>query len=97
IGDVTGHGLESGALAIMVQSTVRGLLANQENDPVKFISALNQMVYHNVIRMNAEKSMTLALLFYQNGSLILSGQHEDVIVVRAGGLLEKIDTIDLGF
>jgi serine phosphatase RsbU (regulator of sigma subunit) len=97
IGDVTGHGLESGALAIMVQSTVRGLLANQETDPVKFISALNQMVYHNVLRMNAEKSMTLSLLFYQNGSLILTGQHEEVIVVRAGGRLEKIDTIDLGF
>jgi serine phosphatase RsbU (regulator of sigma subunit) len=97
IGDVTGHGLESGALAIMVQSTVRGLLANQENDPVKFINALNEMVYHNVIRMNTEKSMTLSLLFYQKGVLIFSGQHEEVLLVRAGGLLEKIDTFDLGF
>jgi len=96
IGDVTGHGLESGALAIMVQSAVRTLLANNETNSVKFFSALNQMVYHNVVRMNVEKSLTLLLLNYQNGQLRLSGQHEEIIVVRQGEL-ELIDTIDLGF
>jgi predicted ATPase/serine phosphatase RsbU (regulator of sigma subunit)/tRNA A-37 threonylcarbamoyl transferase component Bud32 len=96
IGDVTGHGLESGALAIMVQSSIRTLLANNETDPVKFFSALNQMVYHNVQRMNAEKSLTLALVNYQDNQLYLSGQHEEIIVVRSGKL-ELIDTMDLGF
>ncbi|RKZ77667.1 MAG: hypothetical protein DRR19_27605 [Candidatus Parabeggiatoa sp. nov. 1] len=107
IGDVTGHGLQSGALAIMVQSSVRTLLANNETDPVKFLSALNQMVYHNVARMNAEKSLTLALLDYQfstspafpkhtGGILRLAGQHEEMIVVREGQV-ELIDTVDLGF
>ncbi|MDM8561223.1 two-component regulator propeller domain-containing protein [Candidatus Parabeggiatoa sp. HSG14] len=96
IGDVTGHGLESGALAIMVQSSVRTLLANNETDPVKFFSALNQMVFHNVQRMNVEKSLTLALVDYKENQLYISGQHEEVIVVR-NGELELIDTIDLGF
>jgi signal transduction histidine kinase/serine phosphatase RsbU (regulator of sigma subunit) len=98
IGDVTGHGLESGALAIMVQSAVRTLLAAYHQlDAVKFLTALNQMVYHNVIRMNAEKSLTLSLLSYQNGQLVLTGQHEEMIVIRANGELEQIDTMDLGF
>ncbi|MEK8021639.1 MAG: SpoIIE family protein phosphatase [Candidatus Parabeggiatoa sp.] len=96
IGDVTGHGLESGALAIMVQSSVRTLLANNETDPVKFFSALNQMVFHNVQRMNVGKSLTLALVSYQDNQLYLSGQHEEMIVVR-NGELELIDTLDLGF
>jgi signal transduction histidine kinase/serine phosphatase RsbU (regulator of sigma subunit) len=97
IGDVTGHGLESGALAIMVQSSIRTLLASyQKLDSVKFLSALNQMVYHNVLRMNAEKSLTLALLSYQDGQLCLTGQHEEMIVVRQGEV-ELIDTLDLGF
>ncbi|MBE9563491.1 MAG: response regulator, partial [Proteobacteria bacterium] len=96
IGDVTGHGLESGALAIMVQSAVRALLADNETDPVKFLSAINEVIYHNVARMNTEKNLTLALLNYQNGELYLSGQHEEIIVVR-NGELELIDTIDLGF
>lgn len=98
IGDVTGHGLESGVLAIMVQSSIRTLLAcYQKLDSVKFLSALNQMVYHNAIRMKAEKNMTLALLSYQQGQLVLTGQHEEMLVIRNGGELEKIDTIDLGF
>jgi len=97
IGDVTGHGLESGALAIMVQSTVRALLASyQELDSVKFLTALNQMVYHNVQRMNTDKNLTLALLSYQDGQLCLTGQHEEMIVVRQGEV-ELIDTINLGF
>ncbi|MDM8559954.1 SpoIIE family protein phosphatase [Candidatus Parabeggiatoa sp. HSG14] len=102
IGDVTGHGLESGVLAIMVQSTVRALLANNETDPAKFLTALNEVVYHNVARMNSDKNLTLALLDYQpsasqNGGILrLSGQHEQMIVVR-NGEVELIDTIDLGF
>ncbi len=98
IGDVTGHGLESGALAIMVQSAVRTLLAAYHQlDAVKFLTALNKMVYHNVIRMNAEKSLTLSLLSYQDGHLVLTGQHEDMIVIRSNGEIEEIDTMDLGF
>ena len=96
IGDVTGHGLESGALAIMVQSSIRTLLANNETDPVKFFSALNQMVFHNVERMKVGKSLTLTLVDYQDKQLYLSGQHEQMIVVRQGKL-ELIDTFDLGF
>jgi serine phosphatase RsbU (regulator of sigma subunit) len=37
------------------------------------------------------------LLDYEMGQLALSGQHEEVIVVRADGSLEQIDMIDLGF
>jgi serine phosphatase RsbU (regulator of sigma subunit) len=96
IGDVTGHGLESGVLAIMTQMGVRTLLANNETDPVKFLSAINEAVYNNVQRMNCDKNLTLALLDYQNGQVKLSGQHEKIIVVRQGEV-ELIDTIDLGF
>lgn len=97
IGDVTGHGIESGVLMIMVQTAVRTLLANNENDPVKFLSVLNQTIYGNVQRMNSDKNLTLSLLDYQDGILCLSGQHEETIVVRVDGRIERIDTIDLGF
>lgn len=97
IGDVTGHGLESGVLMIMAQTAVRTLMQNQETDPVKFFDTLNRTLYDNVQRMNSDKSMSLALLDYKKGSLRLSGQHETVIIVRGDGTLEEIDTIDLGF
>lgn len=97
IGDITGHGLESGVLMIMVQTAVQTLLAYGETDPVKFLDVLNQTIYKNVLRMNSDKNLSLSLLDYQQGQLHLSGQHEELIVVRSGGRVERIDTIDLGF
>jgi serine phosphatase RsbU (regulator of sigma subunit) len=96
IGDVTGHGLESGALALMVQSAMLTLLVSHDKiNPINFLNALNQMVYHNVLRMDSDKNLTLSILDYQNGQLTISGQHEEIIVVL-NGELETIDTTDLG-
>ena len=97
IGDVTGHGLESGMLMIMVQTAVRTLLQNEENDPVRFLDTLNRTIYGNVQRMSSDKNLTLSLIDYEHGKLTLSGQHEEIIVVRRNGTLERFDTIDLGF
>ncbi|MDM8558951.1 SpoIIE family protein phosphatase [Candidatus Parabeggiatoa sp. HSG14] len=96
IGDVIGHGLESGVLAMMTQTAVKTLLANNETDSVKFLTALNETIYHNVQRMNSDKNLTFALLDYQNGQVRLTGQHEEMIVVQQGEL-KLIDTVDLGF
>jgi len=97
IGDVTGHGLESSVLMIMVQTAVRTLLIHNERNPVKFLNTLNRTIYGNVKRMKSSKNLTLALLDYQAGKLTLSGQHEELIIVRQNGDIERIDTIDLGF
>ncbi len=109
IGDVTGHGLESGVLAIMVQTAVRTMLAhNETTDLTKFLNTLNDVIYSNVQRMNSDKNLTFMLLNYESintqansddtkGVLCLSGQHETIIIVRATGAIEEIDTIDLGF
>ncbi len=101
IGDVTGHGLESGVLAIMAQTAVRTLLANHETDPVKFLAAINETLYENAQRMSSDKNLTLILLEYEpqaggGGLLRLSGQHEDPIMVR-NGIVEQVDTTELGF
>ncbi|MDJ1173337.1 ammonium transporter [Roseofilum capinflatum] len=96
IGDVTGHGLESGVLSIMVQTAVRTLLETQETDPERFLDILNRTIYHNVQRMKSEKNLTLSILDYADGKLRLSGQHEEFLIVRVDGTIERIDTIDLG-
>ncbi|WP_445300003.1 MULTISPECIES: PP2C family protein-serine/threonine phosphatase [unclassified Microcoleus] len=97
IGDVTGHGLESGILMLMAQTAVRTLNEIRETDPVRFLDALNRTLYKNVQRMKSEKSLTLAILNYSEGRVSISGQHEETIIVRLGGQVERIDTMDLGF
>jgi serine phosphatase RsbU (regulator of sigma subunit) len=97
IGDVTGHGLESGMVMVMAQTAVRTLLANGETNPVKFLNAVNQIIYDNTRRMQSLKNMTLLLLEYEAGTLSFSGQHEELIIVRKNGTIEQIDTFELGF
>ena len=97
IGDVTGHGLESGVIMLMAQTAVRTLQESNQTDPVQFLDILNNTIYKNIQRINPAKNLTLALLDYADGILSLSGQHEEVIVVRSGGKVERIDTMNLGF
>ncbi len=97
IGDVTGHGLQSGVLMMMVQMAVRTLLKSGVTNPVQFLALLNRATYGNLQRMNSDKNMTLLLLDYHENTLLASGQHEEIIVARANGEVEIIDTIDLGF
>ncbi len=97
IGDVTGHGLESGMVMLMVQTAVRTLIANGETNPIRLLNTVNRLIYDNTRRMQSHKNMTLALLEYEAGILRLSGQHEELIVVRANGDIEQIDTFELGF
>jgi sigma-B regulation protein RsbU (phosphoserine phosphatase) len=97
IGDVTGHGLESGVLSIMVQTAVRTLIENNETDPNQFLEVLNRTIYKNAQRMNCNKNLTFCLIDYHQNQLNLSGQHEEIVIIRAGGKVDLIDTVDLGF
>ncbi|MBW4667869.1 MAG: SpoIIE family protein phosphatase [Cyanomargarita calcarea GSE-NOS-MK-12-04C] len=97
IGDVTGHGLESAILMIMVQTAIRTLLVSNITNYSLFLNLLNQVIFENVQRMNSDKTLTLALLDCDKGKITLSGQHEEMIVVRADGQVERINTVDLGF
>ena len=100
MGDVTGHGLESGLLMLMTQTAVRTLIASGEHDPKRFFEVLNLTLYDNLQRMRADKSLTLSRLDYQQhatgGRVRLSGQHEYLLVVRSTGEVECIDTVMLG-
>ncbi|MBB3457490.1 sigma-B regulation protein RsbU (phosphoserine phosphatase) [Rhizobium sp. BK313] len=97
IGDVTGHGLESGVLMLMVQSVARALQEKGSDDPKMFLEVLNRAIYKNIERTNSDKHLTLAFLDYHDRNVTLSGQHEDVLVIRRDGAMERIDTGDLGF
>jgi len=97
IGDVTGHGLESSMVMLMAQTALRTLITSGETDPLKLLNKVNRLIYDNTRRMRSPRSMTLALLEYESGVIRLSGQHEELILVRQNGDIELIDTLNLGF
>ena len=81
---------------LMVQSVARALQETGDGDPLQFLDRLNRAIYKNIERTNSDKHLSLAFLDYDGGRMTLSGQHEEVLVVRAGGEVERIDTLDLG-
>ena len=97
IGDVTGHGLESGVLMLMTQTAIRTMVDRGESDPSVFLNTINRVLYQNIQRMGVDRSLTLSIVNYQDGHLRLIGQHEEALIVRAHGEIERIDTLNLGF
>ncbi len=94
IGDMGGYGLESGIVTLMAQMGVRTLLTSDETDPTRFLTVLSQTVYANVQRMQSERSLNLALLDYKSGHLILSGHHQQLMIMRQDGRIETLDPTD---
>ncbi len=97
IGDVTGHGLESGVLMLMVQSAARALLESGPMDSCTFMQVLNNAIYKNVARTETSNNLTLSFVDYSENKITLTGQHEEMIVVRKDGSVERVETLDLGF
>jgi serine phosphatase RsbU (regulator of sigma subunit) len=81
----------------MTQTAVRTLIDHDETNPVALLNSVNRTIYHNIQRMNVDKSLTFAFLAYQEGRMTLAGQHEELLLVRRDGQVERRDTIDLGF
>jgi sigma-B regulation protein RsbU (phosphoserine phosphatase) len=98
IGDVTGHGFESGVVMLMVQAIVHALRVHGETNLKDILVTLNQVLYNNLQRMGIDRTLTFMLLNYELGHMLInaSGQHEQIIVVRQGGQVELIDTLELG-
>lgn len=97
IGDVSGHGLDSGVVMLMVQSALRALTLAGTDQQERQYELLNLLVCRNCARIGSAKCMTLTLIDLDvSGRLTLVGQHESPLLVRADGQMEWIDTLDLG-
>jgi sigma-B regulation protein RsbU (phosphoserine phosphatase) len=85
IGDVAGHGLTSGLIMLMVQSTVAAL-GRQEPDapPRAIVGVVNEVLYDNIRhRLRNDEHVTMSLLrFHRDGRFIFAGAHEEIIVCR---------------
>ena len=96
IGDVVGHGLRSGLIMLMLQSTVSGLIkGNPLATPKDVICTANAVLYENIrTRLKHDEHMTLCLLrITQDGRVRFAGAHEEILVYRANsGRCERVLT-----
>ncbi|OGV45024.1 MAG: hypothetical protein A2017_05745 [Lentisphaerae bacterium GWF2_44_16] len=97
IGDITGHGLESGVMMMMVQTAAQTLVQSGIKDPEIFINTINRVLYKNAQRIGTDKNLSLLFMDYEGDFLTVCGQHEELIIIRANSGVERHDTMDLGF
>jgi phosphoserine phosphatase RsbU/P len=97
IGDVAGHGLQSGLVMLMVQSAI-GALGREDPTakPKDLVRVLNLVLYDNIRnRLRNDEHVTLTVMrYHRNGRIVFAGAHEDILVLRARtGKVEAIPTL----
>jgi phosphoserine phosphatase RsbU/P len=92
IGDVSGHGVESGLVMMMTQTSILSLV--QENPrlgPAEVFSAVNDVLNENISRLQAARYMTLNVVRLRDEGLTIAGKHQDVLVWRRAAA--KVETV----
>lgn len=85
IGDVAGHGLQSGLVMLQAQSAIRALVQRDPNaSPSSLLCDVNAVLYENIReRMKVDEHMTLSLLrYFDDGRVVAAGAHEDLVIFR---------------
>lgn len=97
IGDVTDHGLHSGLIMMMVHTALRSLSHVERDNIVNMYRVINRVLVDFRRKTADNRIMTLLILRYLgDGSFIMTGQHESLIILRAEGDVEEISSIDFG-
>ena len=93
IGDVSGHGVPAGLIMMMLQTSIKTVLARSpEISPSKMIADINVVLTNNIEALGEDKFITLLILaIHENGRFIYSGLHEDMMICRAGN--REVDLI----
>jgi len=85
IGDVSGHGVPAGLIMMMLQTSIKTVLSRSPDiAPSKMIEDINLVLTENIEALGEDKFITLVILsIHENGRLIYSGLHEDIMIYRA--------------
>jgi sigma-B regulation protein RsbU (phosphoserine phosphatase) len=95
VGDVSGHGINSGLVMMMAQAAAYAAIADDPHAaPASVIAAVNRVLHENVRRrMRRDDYMTLmAARHVGDGRFIAAGAHQPIFVVRGGGKVEVVES-----
>jgi serine phosphatase RsbU (regulator of sigma subunit) len=84
IGDVSGHGIPSGLVMMMVQTSIQ-LVLNQFPDisPPGLLTNVNNVISDNIRKLGEKKYMTITVMAcHSDGNFSFSGLHQDIMVYR---------------
>jgi len=96
IGDVSGHGINSGLVMMMAQAAAYATIADDPHaTPCDVIAAVNRVVHENVRRrMGRDDYLTLmAARHLGDGRFIAAGAHQPIFIARSAGKVEVVEPV----
>ncbi len=85
IGDVSGHGVDSGLLMMMAQTSLYSVIQARPNSgPAEVLIHANRVLKDNIQRMGAELYFTVLLMRLEADRVVYAGKHTDWLLYRAG-------------
>lgn len=95
IGDVSGHGFNTGIVTVLAQSAIASVTgARPDARPGEVLQIVNDVLHELVrARLGLGDHMTLTLLrYHDDGTVEFAGAHQEIIVRGADGTARTIET-----
>lgn len=84
IGDVSGHGVDSGLIMMMAQTSLLSVIHNNRySKPSSVLSSVNSIIRENISRMGLDHYMSMMAIRFNGSSMTFAGKHQDIIIYRS--------------
>lgn len=94
IGDVSGHGVESGLIMMMTQTSIFTTINRTAgHKPSSVLDVVNSIIKKNITRLGTDRYMTISVAELEHDRITVAGKHQDVLIYRRRkGITEFIPT-----
>jgi serine phosphatase RsbU (regulator of sigma subunit) len=94
IGDVSGHGVDSGLIMMMAQTSILSKVNNNGNcGPSDLLQSINGIIRENLSRLGSDHYMTMMAMRLRQSEMTVAGKHQDLLIYRAA--LNKVEAITI--
>lgn len=84
IGDVSGHGVESGLIMMMTQTSIFTTVNRTAGyKPSTVLNTVNSVIKQNITRLGTDRYMTISVIRLESHRLTFAGKHQDILIRRA--------------
>lgn len=92
IGDVSGHGVESGLIMMMTQTSIFTTVNRAAGQrPSEVLVGVNRVLRKNISRLGADRYVTCMALNLGTNRITFAGKHQDLLIWRARtGTIERV-------
>ncbi len=94
IGDVSGHGVESGLIMMMAQTSLLTAVSSEKGlSPAAALARTNTVLRRNIRRLDVDRYMTITAIRLEPDKLQFSGRHQPLLIWRAASrTVERVPT-----